>query len=118
MSDRQTMNVSLPEAQERFVRSQVASGRYRSASEVVRDGLRLLEEAEHKRLLEKWVTDSLSADEAKRLPPELVERARQRLRDIVNAGVDDARSGRTVDGADAMRVLGEKLRARKPRKSA
>ena len=39
-------NVSLTEHLERFVRERVASGRYNSASEVVRMGLRLLEQHE------------------------------------------------------------------------
>ena len=37
------MNVSLTPKLDGFVGSQVKSGRYRSASEVVREGLRLLE---------------------------------------------------------------------------
>ena len=36
------MNFSLPKAMEAFIRKQVKSGRYGNASEVVRDGLRLL----------------------------------------------------------------------------
>jgi len=40
------MNVSLPKKQENYVRSLVKKGRYNSASEVVRTGLRLLEEQE------------------------------------------------------------------------
>ncbi len=40
------MNVSLTPLLERFVANTVASGRYRSASEVVRAALRLLEKDE------------------------------------------------------------------------
>lgn len=40
------MNVSLTSELERFVNEQVASGMYYSASEVVREGLRLLREKE------------------------------------------------------------------------
>ena len=47
---RRTMNVSLAPELERFVAETVASGRYRSASEVVRAALRLLEREEQKRL--------------------------------------------------------------------
>ena len=40
------MNVSIGERWEGFVESAVKSGRYASASEVVREGLRLVEERE------------------------------------------------------------------------
>ncbi|MEM1041941.1 MAG: type II toxin-antitoxin system ParD family antitoxin [Bacteroidota bacterium] len=43
------MNVSLPPSLESFVKTLVETGRYSSASEVFRDGLRLLEEREHRR---------------------------------------------------------------------
>lgn len=46
MTTRKTMNVSLTPELERFVAEKVASGRYRSASEVVRAALRLLEREE------------------------------------------------------------------------
>jgi antitoxin ParD1/3/4 len=38
------MNVNLTTHFEEFVQTQIASGRYTNASEVIRDGLRLLEE--------------------------------------------------------------------------
>jgi antitoxin ParD1/3/4 len=50
MAIRKTMNVSLAPELERFVAETVASGRYRSASEVVRAALRLLEKEEKGRL--------------------------------------------------------------------
>lgn len=40
------MNVSLGERWEKFVETTVRKGRYSSASEVVREGLRLVEERE------------------------------------------------------------------------
>ena len=46
------MNVSLPEAMEKFVRQKVAIGDYETASEVVREGLRLLKQRD-----EVWKAD-------------------------------------------------------------
>lgn len=43
------MNVSLTDRLDGFVRKLVKSGRYNSASEVVRDGIRLVEEREQLR---------------------------------------------------------------------
>lgn len=41
-----TQNVNLPDHQSQFIRELVESGRYQNASEVVRAGLRLLEQSE------------------------------------------------------------------------
>jgi len=46
------MNVSLTTELEKFVSAKVESGRYNSASEVVREALRLLEEHDHARSLQ------------------------------------------------------------------
>jgi antitoxin ParD1/3/4 len=46
MAGRTTLNVSLTAELERFVQERVSSGRYQTASEVVREGLRLLERQE------------------------------------------------------------------------
>ena len=43
---RTTLNVSLTPALERLIIERVSSGRYQTASEVVRAGLRLLEQSE------------------------------------------------------------------------
>lgn len=93
MAERLTRNVSLPAHQNSFVEAMVAGGRYRTASEVVREGLRLLEEAEHRRLLEAWLLEELRGDDLKweglvaeggaGLPEGLVERARAQVRAVL-----------------------------------
>ena len=49
MPVRTTLNISLTPTLQRFVSARVGSGRYLSASEVVREGLRLLEQQERMR---------------------------------------------------------------------
>jgi antitoxin ParD1/3/4 len=46
MATRTTLNISLPLELGEFIQQRIASGRYASASEVVRAALRLLEECE------------------------------------------------------------------------
>jgi antitoxin ParD1/3/4 len=53
MPSRKTMNVSLTPELKRYVAERIASGRYRSASEVVRAALRLLEKDEREGLRHK-----------------------------------------------------------------
>lgn len=76
-----TQNVNLPDHQAKFIRQRVKSGRYQNASEVVRAGLRLLEqhEAEEKvRLLalkrvSQEAFDGLDRGEATTFTPETLE---------------------------------------------
>lgn len=49
MAARSSLNVSLTPELEKFVQDRVTSGRYQTASEVVREGLRLLELQERDR---------------------------------------------------------------------
>jgi len=49
MAARSSLNVSLTPELEEFVQGRVATGRYQTASEVVREGLRLLEVQERER---------------------------------------------------------------------
>jgi antitoxin ParD1/3/4 len=56
------MTISVPPELERFVAEQVASGRYTSASEVVGEALRLLEEqnsSADEQDLEPWLRESV-----------------------------------------------------------
>lgn len=112
MADRRTRNVSLPPHQDAFVDAMVAGGRFRTASEVVREGLRLLEESEHRRLLERWLYHGLEGDEEGRLPPRLKERARELLRGLLDTALRDVENGRVTDGPTAMARLRERLEAR------
>lgn len=46
MAKRETLNISLTRQLQKFIDDRVKSGRYTSASEVVREGLRLMQERE------------------------------------------------------------------------
>ena len=59
------MNVSLTEELGEFVKAKVSSGRYTSASEVVREALRIMEQTEEARLAylrNAWVEGQASGD--------------------------------------------------------
>jgi antitoxin ParD1/3/4 len=79
------MNVSLTPELEKFVADKVDSGRYTSASEVVREALRLLEDQDQSRASQlsafnKELTARLAAlDNGQRIKPETFrERLRQK----------------------------------------
>lgn len=82
MASRNTMNVSLTPALERFVSKRVKSGRYQSASEVVREALRLMERQEAER-----------------------NSALKEVREKVAAGLRQASRGETVDADEAFKRL-------------
>lgn len=81
------MNVSLTPQLEQFVREKVDSGRYLSASEVVREGLRLLEERD-------LVYQARLAD----------------LQKEITIGVKEADRGELFDGEEVMQELYEELK--------
>ncbi len=80
------MNVSLTPELEQFVQEKVKSGRYLSASEVVREALRLLQEEDQIRQL--------------RL---------EKLRKEIAIGIEQADRGEVVDGKQVIKELYEKI---------
>jgi antitoxin ParD1/3/4 len=80
------MNVSLTPELEQLVHEKVKSGRYLSASEVVREGLRLLEERD--RLYKARLAE---------------------LQKEVNIGVEEADRGELIDGEVVMQEIYEDL---------
>jgi antitoxin ParD1/3/4 len=86
MASRVSLNVSLTPELHKFVDSKVASGRYQSASEVVREGLRLLEEKEISRR-------------------ESLEEVRRKIA----IGLEQAERGELFDGEEVFREILGKL---------
>ncbi len=112
MIERQTINVSLPLIQEQFVRTQVASGRYRSVSEVMRDGLRLLQDATHRQLLETWLCDGLTPDEMAELPTDLIENFRSSVTSLIADGIESGDDNGWVADDDVIDRLRDRIAKR------
>ncbi len=92
--NRSTMNVSLTPELHRFVEGRLKSGRYQTASEVVREALRLLEARD-------------------RAPVESIEEVKR----AIEAGLAQLRRGEGVDGEAFFRGIGPRRRtgvARQP----
>jgi antitoxin ParD1/3/4 len=85
------MNVSLTPELEQIVDQKVKSGMYNSASEVVREGLRLLQQRDDMR-----------------------EAKLNALRAEIKKGTDSLETGRYRDLSEAMVDIKERLMARKP----
>ena len=90
-----SMNVSLTAELDAFVRERVAAGLYATSSEVVREGLRLLQQRERE------ADESLAA-----------------LRSQLQRGIEQADRGEFVDGDEVFREARELIeRRQKPRAS-
>lgn len=77
------MNVSLTPELEKFVDDKVDSGLYNNASEVIRESLRLLKE--HDDIRQKW-------------------------REQIERGWQEAQRGELVDGGEAFRRIDERIK--------
>ncbi|MBI4605565.1 MAG: type II toxin-antitoxin system ParD family antitoxin [Planctomycetes bacterium] len=84
------MNVSLTPELERFISAKISSGRYGTASEVVREGLRLLETRE--RLRESRLGD---------------------VRKKIRVGLDQAKRGELLDGEAVFDELAARTQRRR-----
>lgn len=80
------MNVSLTPELEQIVSGKVESGLYNSASEVVREGLRLLQQRDQMR-----------------------EMKLDALRKEIQKGIDDLEAGRVSDGGEVMAEFKSRL---------
>jgi antitoxin ParD1/3/4 len=87
-----TRNIALTPHFDRFVQSSVDSGRYQSASEVVRDALRLLENREQER-----------------------REAVQRLRHDIELGWQQSERGQMLDGPRVFAEIRKMSKARRRR---
>lgn len=58
MRSTQQMSITLPLEMVRFIKNKVASGEYASESEVIRDGLRMLQTRD--RVIEDWLRSQVS----------------------------------------------------------
>ncbi len=86
MANRENISVSFTPQQAQFLAACVASGRYQSRSEVVREGLRLLEDRQQQRQAE-------------------LEGARA----LIRQGADQLDRGEVVDGETFFREWDEEL---------
>ncbi|HVS10080.1 MAG TPA: type II toxin-antitoxin system ParD family antitoxin [Planctomycetota bacterium] len=86
------MNVSLTSEQEQYIAEKVASGRYRSAAEVVREALRLFmeREDEERRRAETW---------------------REEVRRKIDEGFEEALRGELLDGEEVFERLRKQIEA-------
>ncbi len=98
-----TLTVSLTPRQEQFIQSQLESGRYPSADEMIAIALELLEES-------IYLEDSTNASD--------YERWVEETRNKVTVGIEQAEKGQLTDGKVVIARLHEKLFSKAPKSQA
>ena len=86
------MNLSLTPQLEAMIRAKVDSGMYNSASEVVREALRIMEREESRHQLEEAI--QIGIDQANR--GETIEVTSDLLERVLEAGRENARRGKPI----------------------
>ena len=84
------MNVSMSSEHKSFIKAQVSTGRFRNDSEVVRAGLRLLEEQARHRKLEELLLDGLNSGKAVETDTEYWSDLRNRVSSRATQGDRDS----------------------------
>ncbi|HEY6763564.1 MAG TPA: type II toxin-antitoxin system ParD family antitoxin [Candidatus Sulfotelmatobacter sp.] len=100
------MNVSITDELADFVRKKVKSGRYNNASEVVRDALRRMEDADARTLrLAKPAAEDILAD----LTEWQLDSIRKRVRD----GIEEIQAGKFTEyeGREGLARLADEVKA-------
>jgi len=101
------MNISITDELAGYVRKKVKTGRYNNASEVVREALRRMEDADERVLrLAKPTVEDILAD----LTDLQLEGIRRRVRE----GMEDIKAGRFTEyeGREGLKKLADNVKAR------
>src|SRR6266478_2337252 len=101
------MNVSITDQLASYVRNKVKTGRYNNASEVVREALRRMEDADERALrLAKPTAEDILTD----LTEEQLDGIRQRVR----ASIEGIEAGKFVEyeGGEGLKKLADRVKAR------
>ena len=107
MPARNGRTFSLTDEHDAFVDRLVSSGQYASASEVVRQGLRLLAQDERRRVLQKWLYEgSVTREEEAGLPDGALRQAQEHLERMLLDGIESG------DAGELNRTTLEAIRAR------
>jgi antitoxin ParD1/3/4 len=113
MANRASVNVSLTPELNHFALRLVDAGRYRSVSEVMRAGLRLLEQAERHRLLEGWLVGELTTEQHAALPSGSLAEVRRCVDEKIREGLGALARGEAVDGEAWLARLEAKAKPRR-----